>query len=72
MDGHDEAYDGSSTGRPRRSPRPGWTSSGLERIVEMVGPNRGEQVLDVAAAAGHLGSGVAPSVMCSTAPSMTW
>lgn len=54
MDGHDEVV--------RREFRPeaatftetGWTSSGLERIVEMVGPDRGEQVLDVAAGAGGM------------------
>jgi len=49
----------------------GWASSGLDWIVGQVRPAADEQVLDVAAGAGHLGRALAPHVAHVTALDLT-
>jgi len=49
----------------------GWASSGLDWIVDQVRPASDEQVLDVAAGAGHLGRALAPHVAHVTALDLT-
>ena len=49
----------------------GWASSGVDWIVELVEPDASEQVLDVAAGAGHLGRALAFRTAHVTAVDLT-
>jgi 2-polyprenyl-3-methyl-5-hydroxy-6-metoxy-1,4-benzoquinol methylase len=49
----------------------GWASSGVDWIVGLVGPDESEQVLDVAAGAGHLARALAPRTPHVTAVDLT-
>jgi SAM-dependent methyltransferase len=49
----------------------GFATSGLDWIVEQLAPSRGEQALDVAAGAGHLGRALAPHLAQVSAIDLT-